>query len=141
MILTSSATGRSSSTSSPEDLVSPAQHGDVGGFVGGEDRLRPRSGRRDPLAVLALSVLVLRDAGVFGQGLDQRDHLAAESALQRGRLDIGVLGNVVQEAGGDHLVRVVVLGQQLGDRQHVLDEGNLIAAGLAELAGVGAARN
>ena len=52
-----------------------------------------------------------------------------------------MLGDVVQQAGGEHLVRVVLLGQQLADGQQMVDEGDLVAAGLAELAGMGAARD
>ena len=100
-----------------EDLVGLAQDRDVGGLVGGEDRLRVRPGRGDPLAVLLLALLVVGDRGVFGQRLDQPDHLVAEAAAQRLRLDLGVLGDVVQQSGGEHLVRIAVLGEQLGDRQ------------------------
>ena len=44
-----------------EDLVGLAQDRDVGGLVGGEDRLRVRPGRGDPLAVLLLALLVVGD--------------------------------------------------------------------------------
>ncbi len=89
--------------------------------------------------MLLLTRLVVGDRRVFGQRFDQPDHLLAEACAQRLRLHLGVLGDVVQQGGGEHLVRIVVLGKQLGDRQRVLDEGDLVAAGLAELAAVGAA--
>src|ERR1044072_6904504 len=119
-----------------EDLVGLAQDGDVGGLVGGEDGACIRPGQGDPFAQLLLALLVARDRRVCGQGEDGRGDLLAEALAQLAGVVAGVLDRVVQEAGGDHLGGIVVDGEALGDRERVVDEGDLPVAGLTHLTGV-----
>ena len=75
------ATLSSSSTCSPCSCVGVAQHLHVGQLVGGVDRHRLVAGRLDPVAMLALALLVGLDRFVVGQRVDQLgDPLAAALA-------------------------------------------------------------
>ena len=54
--------------------------------------------------MLALAVLVVGDAVVLGQRLDQLRDPVAETLTQLFGAHVGVLDHVVEQRGGDHLV-------------------------------------
>ena len=79
---------------------------------------------------LALGVIL--DRGVVGDGRDQPGDLGAEAPLELLDAGVGVLQHVVEDSGGDDLVRVAGLVQQAGHLRGMGEERRRV--GVARLA-------
>jgi hypothetical protein len=99
-----------------------AQLAGLGDLVGGEDRHRLRAVAGDLLAQRGLALGVVGDRRVVAEDLDEVGDPVAEALADVLGRGVGVLDEVVQQAGGDDLVVEAPVAQEHGDLQRVQDE-------------------
>jgi hypothetical protein len=83
-----------------------------------------RRRRRGSQPRLALAVGIFRCG--LGGGTDEPRHLETEALAELGRIDTGVLDDVVQDGGSDDLITESPAAQQLRDLERVQDERRAI---------------
>ena len=106
----------------------------LGDLVGGEDERRIAPGPANAFTKILTASLLVANRRIVAEGGDQFGDLRSEARLDFAAFGVGVLENVVEEAGGDHVIGVMRSLEGRGDLDWMQDEVGPIGA--SRLAGV-----